>query len=275
MIRPECLLPEYRNAAKQLVLATGGFGIRGNSRGRAVYTGNLYTGKEARWNREDFDLPDNIEKYLDKIDALSKKTPFLLLSHPFAKRSLETICDLAKRTNLSICLDKYYRRLEMSKTYVHEDFKYPPRDKLSEGRYNHAGFPVLYLSDSPTTCFYELRKPKEGIAVAEMKITKSLRILDLIEIEDDWTNIINVAAWSSLMSSPKEGDGWYKPQYTFTRFIADCAISAGFDAIKYPSVKLGERYNIVLLDGINGWGNLNITHIIKMIPGNKGILQPC
>jgi hypothetical protein len=36
VIRPECLLPEYRTA-----------------RGRAVYTVNLYSGKEARWNRED------------------------------------------------------------------------------------------------------------------------------------------------------------------------------------------------------------------------------
>ncbi len=53
VIRPECLLPEYRTAAKQLVLATGGFGAYENARGRAVYTVNLYTGKEARWNRED------------------------------------------------------------------------------------------------------------------------------------------------------------------------------------------------------------------------------
>lgn len=53
IIRPECLLPEYRTAVKQLVLATGGFGTHGNARGRAVYTVNLYSGKEARWNRED------------------------------------------------------------------------------------------------------------------------------------------------------------------------------------------------------------------------------
>ncbi len=53
VIRPECLLPEYRTAVKQLVLATGGFGTHGNARGRAVYTVNLYSGKEARWNRED------------------------------------------------------------------------------------------------------------------------------------------------------------------------------------------------------------------------------
>lgn len=53
IICPECLRPEYRTADKQLVLAIGGFGAHGNSRGRAVYTVNLYSGKESRWNRED------------------------------------------------------------------------------------------------------------------------------------------------------------------------------------------------------------------------------
>jgi hypothetical protein len=53
IIRPECLRPEYRTADKQLVLVTGGFGAYANSRGRAVYTTNLYSGKESRWNRED------------------------------------------------------------------------------------------------------------------------------------------------------------------------------------------------------------------------------
>lgn len=53
VIRAECLRPEYRTADKQLVLAAGGFGTHANSRGRAVYTVNLYSGKESRWNRED------------------------------------------------------------------------------------------------------------------------------------------------------------------------------------------------------------------------------
>ena len=53
VIRPESLRPEYRTADKQLLLATGGFGTYANSRGRAVYTTNLYSGKESRWNRED------------------------------------------------------------------------------------------------------------------------------------------------------------------------------------------------------------------------------
>lgn len=53
VIQPERLCPEYRTADKQLVLVTGGFGAHANSRGRAVYTINLYSGKESRWNRED------------------------------------------------------------------------------------------------------------------------------------------------------------------------------------------------------------------------------
>ncbi|MED4599763.1 hypothetical protein P9314_03455 [Paenibacillus validus] len=54
VIRPERLRPEYRTAVNQLVLALSGFGTSANSRGRAVYVINLYTGEEARWNREDF-----------------------------------------------------------------------------------------------------------------------------------------------------------------------------------------------------------------------------
>jgi hypothetical protein len=53
VIDPECLRPEYRTADKQIVLVTGGFGARGNARGRAVYTTNLYSGKNSRWNRKD------------------------------------------------------------------------------------------------------------------------------------------------------------------------------------------------------------------------------
>lgn len=53
IIRMERLRPEYRTADKQLVLVTGGFGAHANSRGRAVYTTNLYSGKESRWNRGD------------------------------------------------------------------------------------------------------------------------------------------------------------------------------------------------------------------------------
>lgn len=53
VIKPESLRPEYQTQDKQLVLVAGGFGTHAHSRGRAVYTTNLYSGKRARWNRED------------------------------------------------------------------------------------------------------------------------------------------------------------------------------------------------------------------------------
>jgi hypothetical protein len=76
VIRPERLRPEYRTVNNQLVLAMGGFGSYANSRGRAVYTVNLYSGKEDRWNREDIlgpikdtCMPDWAKERLHQIQA--------------------------------------------------------------------------------------------------------------------------------------------------------------------------------------------------------------
>jgi len=79
VIRAECLRPEYRTADKQFVLATGGFGAHANARGRAVYTVNLYSGREARWNREDIlgivkpeCIPDWAKARLHQLEAERK-----------------------------------------------------------------------------------------------------------------------------------------------------------------------------------------------------------
>lgn len=79
VIRQSSLRPEYHTGDKQLVLVTGGFGASPNSRGRAVFTINLYSGKEARWNREDIlgtlkpdELPDWAKERLIHIQARLK-----------------------------------------------------------------------------------------------------------------------------------------------------------------------------------------------------------
>jgi len=58
------------------VLAVGGFGAHANARGRAVYTVNLYSGKESRWNREDIlgvlkteYMPDWAKERLNQVRA--------------------------------------------------------------------------------------------------------------------------------------------------------------------------------------------------------------
>lgn len=210
-----------------------------------------------------FELPDNFEDTLDEIEQLANKTPFLILSHPFALKVYKELKKLGEEIEAFPVDVMYYRarRYDKDKKYSESSFSYPPKSEIKEGRYNHSGHPVIYLADKIETCFYELRKPQEGLAVAEVSINKSLKILDLIESRLIEESILNPIVWSSLLSSPAEGQGWYKPYYIFTRFIADCAIDAGFDAIKYPSVRLGKGYNLVLLNGESIWSDVDISKI--------------
>ena len=50
ILAPSSLAPEYRTADCQLGFATAGFGCNPDSRGRAVYFKELYSGEECRWN---------------------------------------------------------------------------------------------------------------------------------------------------------------------------------------------------------------------------------
>lgn len=53
VIKPEVLRREYQKATHQLKLCKGGFGASPHSRGSACYCIDLYTGKEARFERMD------------------------------------------------------------------------------------------------------------------------------------------------------------------------------------------------------------------------------
>lgn len=53
VIRADVFKPEYQISTKQLQLCTGGFGAEPNSRGSVCFCTNLYSGKEARYERSD------------------------------------------------------------------------------------------------------------------------------------------------------------------------------------------------------------------------------
>ena len=74
VIRADVFKPEYQISTKQLQLCTGGFGAESNSRGSACFCTNLYSGKEARYERSDIlgviekdDLPDLAKERLDIV----------------------------------------------------------------------------------------------------------------------------------------------------------------------------------------------------------------
>jgi hypothetical protein len=86
-LKPDVLEPEFRNAHRQLVLCTGGFGTKPNARGRAVYCTELYSGEQTRWNRGDI-LGVVAEKALpgwvhDKLAALQHPKEMSVDQHEF------------------------------------------------------------------------------------------------------------------------------------------------------------------------------------------------
>ena len=197
-----------------------------------------------------FDVPDNFDSNVHEIATLAEKTPFLLMLHPFAKEVYTEIEVISKSIEPSLLPNPLYRArvYENEHDYTSKDFLAAPNKYIVEGRYNHAGKEVLYLAEDDLTCYLEMRKPSMGIMLAKIEIINPLKVLDLMSEDLEDNHFVQAMQLSSLMSSPVEGEGWYKPHYVFTRFVADAALSAGFDAIRYPSVRSNTGNNIVVLN---------------------------
>lgn len=195
------------------------------------------------------DVSPKLEQEIEEVGEIAISTPFLVLTHPLAQRMFAEIKKLASSETAMRELGPLYRArvLESGSEFKATDFGPPPPAATREGRYNHAGRPVLYLADSKLTCWREMREPSAGVAIAEISLSSELRILNLVKKLAVEHSIFQTLVWSSLLSSPDEGEGWKKPHYAFTRFLADCATSAGFDAIRYPSVRKDMGTNLVVL----------------------------
>jgi hypothetical protein len=110
---------------------------------------------------------------------------------------------------------------------------------------------VIYLSSDADTCVAEMRG--EPCVIAEVALSTGLKVLDLNNPDTshpDAADDLAALAYSALMSARQPDDGWHKPAYVFSRFVADCAKAAGIQAIKYPSTRITRESNfdLVILD---------------------------
>lgn len=222
-----------------------------------------------------FNVDPDFEIHIYKIDQLKEKTPFLLLSNEFAKKVFEAIAIIGRKLEVTPISSPLYRARLLDKRGLDEwtasDFLYPPSRYVGEGRFNHAGIPSLYLASDEATCFHELRKSE--IVVAKIGISKPLKILDLtyeFDEDENHNSLFQTLAYSALVSGTQEDSGLYKPMYVFTRFIRDCALDAGFDAIKYFSTRSPMSFNLVLLSNervpsselqVESWGVYSAKHV--------------
>lgn len=218
-----------------------------------------------------FDGAEGFEHNIEEIAEIANETPFLILKHPFASSVLEELHNIAGQTPAQTLDHSLYRAITFrSASDAREvDFGFPPNEKVKEGRYNHAGVPVLCLVNSTETCSHEIRLT-EGV-VAQVNISSSLKILDFVEpfsSHEKHSDLCDLLVYSALLSAKNDSDGWYKPEYVFSRFVSDCAKSAGFDAIKYPSTRRSSQsFNIVILNQNISLenGSINIVNIQKLV----------
>lgn len=200
-----------------------------------------------------FSVPDNFSVHVDAIAKTARRTPFLLLENEFCRDVLSAISELAQHSEKRTFPRPLYRgRVCTNETIPHqlEQFGVAPKRFVSEGRYNHAGMPVLYLASDLKTCHAELRGLKSTIL--EFVLTESIHVLDLVDPYEQhrgYDDLLNCLIYSALLSAKQADEGHFRPHYVVSRFVADCAKFTGFQAIMYPSTRRSEdSFNLVLLD---------------------------
>jgi hypothetical protein len=203
-----------------------------------------------------FDLPTEIEQTIREVADIARVTPFLLLEHEFCKRILSTIRAIAsplqpQRVAGTLCRGRALTGPEVLEAAA--EFDRPPESVTKEGRYNHAGQPVLYLGSDVETCHAELRH--SPALFLEFELLADIRILDLLDpykatnVSSTDADLLNCLVYSALVSARQEDDGWHRPHYVVSRFVADCARAAGVDAIRYPSTRrIGRNFNLVIVN---------------------------
>jgi RES domain-containing protein len=201
-----------------------------------------------------FEHPFKVDEFhLNSIAEVARTSPFLLLSHPFAEKVFEVIKRKAETATTLPAKSIWYRgrmARDVPTPPTIANFGPPPAARVTEGRYNHAGQAMLYLADSPKTVQGEMRAT-EPITIAEIELDFPCKVLDLMisdDVGDDDDEVIQCLARSALCAAPRKSEGWDRPEYVFTRFVADCARHAGFGTIKYGSVQHSEGVNVVVLN---------------------------
>lgn len=201
-----------------------------------------------------FTPPQNFDQIIEEISYIARTTPFLLLSHRFSLDIFNMLNELSSQTPRQNYKEKLFRGRSLNPSAIQlspADFDFPPKNVIkSEGRYNHVGDSVLYLASTEEVCKEEMRN-SPSLIISSFDYTADLKILDLMtphETEHNHSELLSFIIFSSLLSARSNADGFHRPEYVFSRFVKDCAVHAGFDAIKYPSTRVGTaRYNLVVL----------------------------
>lgn len=195
------------------------------------------------------------ETYSPRFDDFSKHLesyPYLGLLHSLGK---EIAKDINKLSREPLGTAKWFRarQVENSKLLGRDDL-FPPDPTavaIPEGRYNHFGQQVFYLSDTKENAAREILGKAGGLAwVQEFTLSHIVDIANLCKYFIDKSAISELLfglAYTNVLAKPVERTLGWKPEYFVPRFIADSLRHAGYKGIIFRSPHhYGE--NLVLLE---------------------------
>ena len=148
----------------------------------------------------------------------------------------------------------------VSKIFTKKDMDQVPAKDAKEERYSHTGQSALYVGNLPLTCLAEINNGNiKGICWMQNFQIETDNIIDLTDfmISDkkiDGCPLFIASLLINGLTSQKDetnSNGYYKPEYAITRFIADLCRQNGIHGIKYPSASFkiqdsDDPFNLVL-----------------------------
>ncbi len=196
------------------------------------------------------------EPKLKDFTQFLSQYPYLGCDHEFGQHILD---EISRFPSIVIDGESWWRarKPDGARAFSSADLC-PPKAPSSEGRYSHYGQQVFYLASTAESAALEVLGEGESLVwVQEFKLRKIAHILDLGVYVDERDHRVSVLRFgldhTDASREPTDPASPWKPQYSFPRFIADCARRKGYRGIRFRSHK-HFSWNLVLFR----WGKSKV-----------------
>lgn len=213
-------------------------------------------------------------KQIKAFERHLEDKPMLGYQHPFGRKLFKEI----QQESLPKTAIKgaFYRARTVKSAEVLTSKKMysAPRGRPTEGRFNHSGQSHLYLANDKETALREVVSTEDPLIVWCQKFTIKTEVNNILDLTFNWSNLsvststllVSLKVNEAIFKSEGNSEFW-RPDYLLTRYIMDCAKSAGYKGIKYNSIKSYSGYNLVLFYP----NKINIKAVgnpfIELLPG--------
>lgn len=207
-------------------------------------------------------INSKVGKEINDFINFLQQYPLLGMGHDIGKAIAEEIKNFPR---IKIEKSTWYKarnidKENVSKIFTKKDMDQVPAKDAKEERYSHNGQSALYVGNHPLTCLAEINNGNiKGICWMQNFQIETDNIIDLTDfmISDkkiDGCPLFIASLLINGLTSQKDetnSNGYYKPEYAITRFIADLCRQNGIHGIKYPSASFkiqdsDDPFNLVL-----------------------------